>query len=69
MVDEADSVILQGALLAPQPEAAATLYVMNDGGMVPMREGKWSEVKLGVLFRAENHSSHREVAGGGGRWR
>jgi hypothetical protein len=26
--------------------------------------GKWSEAKLGVLFRAENHLSHREVRRG-----
>lgn len=57
-VEAANGIVLQGALLAPQVTAAQTLYAMNDGGMVPMR-GKWSEVKVGVLFREENYLSHR----------
>lgn len=64
MVDESDASILQGALLPPTAQPSQTLYVMNDGGMVPMREGKWNEVKLGVIFREENHLSHREAARG-----
>lgn len=57
-VEETNQVVLQGALLKPETSVSATLYAMNDGGMVPMR-GKWSEVKVGVLFREENHLNHR----------
>ena len=55
MVEESNPVVLHGALLPPAPLPTETLYVMNDGGMVPMREGKWNEVKVGVLFRSEDH--------------
>jgi hypothetical protein len=63
-VEETNPVVLHGALLSPPFEAAQTLYVMNDGGMVPMRGGLWNEVKVGVLFRAEDHLSNREVPRG-----
>lgn len=56
--------LLNSAVLPPEQGAAETLYVMNDGGMVPMREGKWCEVKVGVMFRAEHHTSSREVSRG-----
>jgi hypothetical protein len=62
-VDECDAQTLQSALLPPEEEESEILYVMSDGGMVPMR-GKWSEAKLGVMFRAEHHVSHREVRRG-----
>lgn len=55
MVEESSPVVLHGALLPPEAHPTKTLYVMNDGGMVPMREGKWNEVKVGVLFRGEDH--------------
>jgi hypothetical protein len=59
-VEKADSKLLQMALQEPSKAECETLYVMNDGGMVPMRgKGQWNEVKLGVVFRAENHVSSR----------
>lgn len=64
MVEEASSVVVHGALLPPEAESAQTLYVMNDGGMVPMRDRKWNEVKVGVMFRAENHLSSRNAPRG-----
>ena len=64
MVEETNPVVLQGALLEPELTPSKTLYIMNDGGMVPMREGKWNEVKVGVLFREENHHGQREGSRG-----
>jgi hypothetical protein len=57
-VEESNELILQGGALAPEPTPSRTLYVMLDGSMVPMR-GEWNEAKVAVLFRAENHLSHR----------
>lgn len=54
MAEECNPSLLQNALLEPELEPSKTLYVMNDGGMVPMR-GEWKEVKLATLFRSENH--------------
>jgi hypothetical protein len=62
--EDSNDELLQGALLHPPLSSSETLYVMNDGGMVPMREGKWSEAKLAVLFRAEDHLSHRQARRG-----
>jgi hypothetical protein len=62
--EESKPTILQGALLAPPETEANVLYVMNDGGMVPMLHGEWNEVKLGVLFRDDNHLSGREAKRG-----
>lgn len=47
--------VLQAALSLPKAEAAEVLVVMTDGSMIPMRGGHWKEVKLGAVFRAENH--------------
>ena len=59
MVEQSNPIVLQGASLLPKTTPSATLYAMNDGGMVPMREGKWNEVKVGVFFREEDYLSHR----------
>ena len=63
-IEGANPYVLQAALLSPPKEAAETLYVMSDGSMVPMREGKWNEVKVGIAFRAEDHLSHLEASRG-----
>jgi hypothetical protein len=58
--EKADPLVLQMALHEPCPSDCKTLYIMNDGGMVPMRgKGQWNETKLGVVFRAENHLPSR----------
>jgi len=48
--------VLQRTLSPSKQEPTRRLYVMNDGGMVPMRRGQWREVKLGVLFRDEERA-------------
>lgn len=50
-----DADIAQRALSPGRAKPAQRLYVMNDGGMVPMAGGTWREVKLGVVFREEDH--------------
>jgi hypothetical protein len=57
--EEANAELLQSALLPPTPQRPSTLYVMNDSGMVPLR-GEWRAVKVGTLFREENHVSSRD---------
>jgi hypothetical protein len=47
--------VLHSTLKPPEETAPRTLYVMNDGGMVPMR-GEWSECKLAVIFRDDKHA-------------
>ncbi len=46
--------LLHATIKPPEEVATKTLYIMNDGGMVPMR-GEWKECKLGVLFRDDKH--------------
>jgi len=46
--------LLHTSLKKPETSAAETLYVMNDGGMVPMR-GEWKECKMGLCFRDDAH--------------
>jgi hypothetical protein len=53
-IEECSSELLQLELAEPKREAAETLYVMNDGSMLPTREG-WKESKAGVVFRASSH--------------
>jgi hypothetical protein len=61
-VENADPVLLQAALQEPSANDCKTLYVLNDGGMVPMQgKGEWAETKLGMVLREENHLSHREA--------
>jgi len=54
-LEHSDIDIAQRALSSGKNKPAKRLYVMNDGGMVPMKNGQWREVKLGVLFRDEDH--------------
>lgn len=54
-VEASNLTVLEGAVRAPCTEASERLYVLADGGMVSTRES-WREVKVGVLFREENHS-------------
>lgn len=58
-VEECNQELLQSALLPPSEQRSKTLYVMNDSGMVPTREG-WRATKVGAFFREENHVSSRE---------
>ena len=46
--------LMHAAIKPPEAKATETLYIMNDGGMVPMR-GEWRECKLVVVFRDERH--------------
>lgn len=46
--------LMHAAMKPPDAKATETLYVMNDGGMVPMR-GEWRECKLAVVFRDDGH--------------
>jgi hypothetical protein len=62
-VEEASPDLLHSALLPPSEQQSGTLYIMADGGMVPMR-GCWKEVKVGTMFRQENHLSRREAKRG-----
>lgn len=54
-LEECQPVILEGAVRPPPARPSERLYIMADGGMVPMRKGQWREVKVGVFFREENH--------------
>jgi hypothetical protein len=61
-VDETDEALLQAALKPPPAQAPDRLYVLADGGMVPMRGiDAWREVKVGVVFRDEHHT-HGDAA-------
>lgn len=55
--------LLHATIRPPQRNASETLYVMNDGGMVPMR-GEWRECKVGVLFRDDQHLKGTHVSRG-----
>lgn len=46
--------LMHATIKPPQSQATQTLYVMNDGGMVPMRS-EWRECKLAIVFRSEKH--------------
>lgn len=50
--------LLHATIKPPPSTSTETLYVMNDGGMVPMR-GAWQECKLGVLFRDDEPLSEQ----------
>ena len=52
--EEANPDLLQASLLPGKIEPTQTTYVLNDGGMVSTRPD-WREVKLGMVFRSENH--------------
>lgn len=54
-LEQSDPDIVQRALSPSKKKPPERLYVMNDGGMVPMVGGRWREVKLGVVFRDEYH--------------
>jgi hypothetical protein len=54
-LEECQDLVLEGAVKPPPAKPSGRLYVMSDGGMVPMRHGQWREVKVGVQFREENH--------------
>ena len=62
-VEGCEATVLEGALKAPTPNASERLYVLADGGMVSTRES-WREVKVGFLFRVENHLSGHEAPRG-----
>jgi hypothetical protein len=54
-VETSNQVLVESAVRPPPEAESARLYVMADGGMVPMIRGQWREVKVGVFFREENH--------------
>lgn len=54
-LEQCDADIAQRSQSPGRIKPAERLYVMNDGGMVPMVGGTWREVKLGVVFREEDH--------------
>jgi hypothetical protein len=62
-IEECQDIVLESAVRPPPKEPSKRLYVMNDGGMVPMQRGEWREVKVGVIFREENYSSGEGVRG------
>lgn len=63
--EAAEPLRLQQELLAPPAASAEVLVVATDGSMLPMRgEEPWKEAKVGVIFREENHLSHRETSRG-----
>lgn len=55
-VEECHPVLMETAVKPPTMKRSNLLYVMADGGMVPMVRGQWREVKVGVFFRAEHHT-------------
>lgn len=59
-----NEVLLQTSLLAPKEVDDDILYVMNDGGMLPMQGGEWRECKSGVIFRGKNHVPTSETKRG-----
>lgn len=61
--EEADMGLLQSALLPVTSQQSATVYCMSDGSMVPMKD-EWREVKVGTVFRVENHLTHLEASRG-----
>lgn len=57
-LEEADRnpTLLHATVKPPEETSTETLYAMNDGGMVSMRDG-WHECKLAVIFRDEEPRS------------
>ncbi len=58
--ESSDEDYLQHALRNPSPTRAHLAIVQADGSMVSTREDGWREVKVGMVFRAENHLSNKE---------
>jgi Uncharacterised protein family (UPF0236) len=59
IAEVAEPKALQEALQAPKPESEL-LVVETDGSMLSTRDG-WKEVKLGVVYRKENHVASTET--------
>ena len=76
MAEGADLHLLQTALRAPEETPSETVYFMSDGSMVLLRAqalgmeleevlgAGWREMKLGMVFRHENHVTGEEVTRG-----
>lgn len=74
MVEEAEPHLLQSALTPPEETPSETVYFMSDGSMVLLRAEEerlekllgagWREMKLGVVFRHENHLKGEDVTRG-----
>jgi hypothetical protein len=58
-VEECAEEVLQLELFEPKTTAADVLYALTDGSMLSMQSGEWREVKVGVVFRDDQHQSHR----------
>lgn len=52
-LDLADPRVLQETLATVPTGLQDRLYIQNDGGMLPMLEGRWSEAKVAALVRQE----------------
>jgi hypothetical protein len=66
--ETADPSELQRELLAPSSKPPDLLYVLNDGSQLPMVHGKWSEAKVGVVFREDRASSSPDGERSGARY-
>ena len=55
---------LQHALRETTPTPSELAVVQSDGSMVPTRDEGWKEVKVGMVFRVENHVSNQEAKRG-----
>jgi hypothetical protein len=74
MAEDANPHLLQSALSAPEQTPSETVYFMSDGSMVLLREemeklekllgAGWREMKLGMVFRHEDHVMGEEVTRG-----
>ncbi|MCP4376847.1 MAG: hypothetical protein GY794_11805, partial [bacterium] len=62
--ESSDDDYLQHALRKMNGSKSDLAVVQSDGSMVPTRDGGWKEVKVGMVFRAENHLSNRESTRG-----
>ena len=62
--EQCDPDIAQRSQSPGRVKPAQRLYAMADGGMVPMVGGGWREVKLGVVFRAEDHVTRTKLRRG-----
>ena len=64
-VQAAPEEFLLRELSPPPAERSGLLVVQNDGSMVPLRgPDAWKEVKLGVIYREEQHSSGAKTGRG-----
>jgi hypothetical protein len=54
-LETADEAVLASALQSPSTMKPDVLYVQNDGAMVSMQNGEWSEVKSAVVFTDDKH--------------